>query len=45
MEDKPKRGDLVVYLANNQQYYFQPNGNSCYLYKNLKDIGDYSKKV
>jgi hypothetical protein len=33
----PTRGDLVVYL--NTLYYFQPNGNFCYLYESLMDVG------
>lgn len=31
------RGDLVRYA--NQTYYFQPNGNSCYLYDYKENIG------
>lgn len=38
-----KRGDLVKYKDG--IYYFQPNGNTCYLYKNLEDVGNISKKV
>ena len=33
----PTRGDLVVY--QNDLYYFQPNGTSCYLYHRRSDIG------
>lgn len=37
------RGDLVLYKGG--IYYFQPNGSSCYLYKNKEDVGDISKKI
>lgn len=37
------RGDKVEY--NMKVYYFQPNGNSCYLYEKEEDIGDKLKRV
>jgi hypothetical protein len=37
------RGDRVLYKENT--YYFQPNGNSCYLYQNLEDVGDRTKAL
>jgi len=34
---QPRRGDIVSY--GGRAYYFQPNGNSCYLYLRKEDIG------
>jgi len=34
----PASGDLVSYKGG--VFYFQPNGSSCYLYKNRDDIGN-----
>ena len=43
MEEPLKRGDLVEYEG--KLYYFQPNGNSCFLYERLEDVGNKEKKV
>jgi hypothetical protein len=37
MNTKPKRGDLVSY--NGSKFYYQPNGNTCFLFDKLEDIG------
>jgi len=34
----PSGGDLVFY--RNDIYYFEPAGNTCYLYKKRDDIGN-----
>jgi len=41
------RGCMVTYegTGHTTVYYFQPNGNSCYLYENKEDVGDKQKAV
>src|SRR5271155_261854 len=37
MEAKPKRGDLVYYCGTH--FYFQPNGNTCFLFDKREHVG------
>lgn len=40
---QPKRGDIVSYGGD--EYYFQPNGDRCYLYTREEDVGKPSKAI
>jgi hypothetical protein len=45
---RPNRGDLVTYTdryGHTGEYYFQPNGTSCYLYVNKEDVGFTERKA